>query len=184
MKVKKLGNLIVFESLKAKTIFPLVGSKYKPDDGHDIVLNNDNVLNVSKNSLFINTPGEFESKDVFVYDYSKENCKDNLFSIDIEGVNVIIFNSSSPIKDLFSHSELLENDVLICNVDAGFVDVSAAVDELEPSIFMLTGTDDSKIDEAVKKLSLNVNDTQSSYNFTDSDFDSEIELPMRVVILK
>jgi hypothetical protein len=182
MKIKKTGSLLVIDSAKGKAGFPL-SDKLKGLDDMDIVLMEkpDKTL---KAAVVIDTPGEYEANDIFVYALSKHIDNVDLFSLDIEGMNIIIFNSGDEITDLIDSENISKNNILICNIGSEFTKLTEIVDELEPNVLILTGEDDEKIQEAIKKLSLNPIDTQTNYSFNEDLFSSEEEKPMQILLLK
>ena len=184
MKVKRSSNLIILEAQGAKAVFPLDSNKYKPDEEHDVLLAPVSKLTKAAKTLVIDNPGEFEAKDIFVYALTNEEEKVQLFSIDLDGVNVMIFNSSDKILNLLSNDELPENNILVCNINGDLGSVSDIIDELEPNVLILTGKNEELLAEAIKKLSLTPTDTQTYYTFTDEDFSEENSQPMKVVLLK
>jgi hypothetical protein len=182
MKIKKSGSLLVIDSAKAKAAFPL-SDKLKGLDDMDIVLI-EKPNNTIKAPVVIDTPGEYEANDVFVYALSKHIDNVDLFSLDIEGMNIIVFNSGDEISDLIDSENISKNNILICNIGAEYTKITDVIDELEPNVLILTGEDEEKIQEAIKKLSLSPSDTQSTFSFNEDLFAGEEEQPMQVLLLK
>ena len=184
MKIKKSSNLLILEAQKARAVFPLDASKYKSDEDHTLILSSVTGLAKSAKSLLIDNPGEFEANDIFVYALTNEEEKVQLFSVDLDGVNVMIFNSTDKILNLLDNEELTSNNILICNINGDLAVVSDVIDKLEPNVLILTGKNEELIAEAMKKLSLSPTDTQTYFTFTEEDFSEELGLPMKVVLLK
>ena len=184
MKVKKSSNLIILEAQKAKAVFPLDPNKYKQDDEHNVILAPVTKLPKSAKSLLIDNPGEFEASDIFVYALTNEVDKVQLFSVDLDGINVMIFNSSDKILNLLDNDELPENNILVCNINGDLGNVTDIIDELEPNVLILTGKNEILLAESIKKLSLTPTDSQTYYTFSDEDFAVEEGQPMKVVLLK
>lgn len=183
MKIKKSSNLIILEAQKAKAVFAIDTNKYKQDEEHDIVLASVTGMVKSPESLVVDNPGEFETKDIFVYALTNEAEKVQLFSVDIDGINVVIFNSSDKILNLLENDELPENNVLVCNLNGDLGNTSDVIDELEPNVLILTGKNEEFLAESLKKLSITPTDTQTYYTFSDEDFEAEGQ-PMKVILLK
>jgi hypothetical protein len=184
MKIKKNSNLLILEAQKTKAVFPLDVAKYKPDDEHSIILSSATGLKKADKSLLIDNPGEFDASDIFVYALTNEEEKVQLFSVDLEGVNVMVFNSADKILNLLENDELPSNNILVCNINGDYSVVSEVIDELEPNVLILTSKNEELLAEAIKKMSLTPSDTQTYFTFSEDDFSEEASMPMKVVLLK
>jgi len=184
MKIKKSTNSLSIEISKAKAVLPLNILKYKHDKETDIVLLNRPVDDDFGASLVISSPGEYEKNDIFVFAFSLGGIDNDAFSIDADGMNVLIFNSSADVTNLLDNDDISENNILICNYDGTLGRINDVIDELEPNIFILTGHDGAALEEVVKKLSLSTGETQNSVSYGEDDFSEENERPMQIVLLK
>jgi hypothetical protein len=185
MKIKKAGDLILIESNKAKIAFPLVENA-KITEGIDILLLDKPAEVNAEKTLVISSAGEYETNDVFVYALANKADEVDIYAVDIEGINVIFFNSDAPIDKLFNSEFITENNILICNVRGGEVSkIADVVDEIDPNAFILVGDTPEKLVEIIKKLSLtSTSEAQSNYSFVEDQFDSELETPMQILLLK
>jgi hypothetical protein len=183
MKIKKNDNVVYLETATAKAAYPLINVK-KEITAVDVVLISDKEVKSSKDVVVVDTPGEYETKDIFIYSLSEHVGKIDLFSIDIEGINVVAFDSNNNVLQLINSDNISENNILLCNIGDDYSKLSDVIDELEPDVLILCGVDGDKVGEALKKLSLTAPEVQTSYSFTEDDFSAEEEKSMQVFVLK
>ena len=164
--------------------------------GDELTLKNDNYdLAVAKRIILkkdtlktqvINSPGEYEAFGIMVQAIPEnESAQIKLFSLDIEGINVVFIDdlTSLPTKKILE--QLGVNNILIYKIQASADKIRDVVDTFEPEYLIPITSNTDHYQVIIKKLGINLPEKQSSISATVEDFDeTDEEKPLSLFILE
>jgi hypothetical protein len=185
MKIQRKAGAIQITSGEVKV---LLGHKLEANaEDFDLFIGTElNIKGVTKDKVLIDRPGEYESHGVMVQALPDLNsARIIVFSLDIEGVNLVFINSDVKIPPKKILEQIGINHVLIFNIVDGIEHVRELVDVFEPE-YIIPITDKVESIEAIgKKLGLMLPEKQKNLVLTGDDLEGEDEeKPLNLVVLE
>jgi hypothetical protein len=174
----------------------LSSGEHKVIIGDELVLKNDNYdLAVGKlitcnekviKTLIISSPGEYEAHGIMVQAIpEKESAKIELFSLDIEGINIVFINDQTALPSKNILEQLGTNNILIYKIQTSADKIRDVVDTFEPEFLIPISSDPEQYQVITKKLGINLPEKQSSITTVSEDFDeTDEEKPLTIFILE
>ena len=188
MIAKTVGNSLVLDNSKVKLLI-----LNENDDLEKIVKKSsaDIVISVSSSDQtiegvdIVNSPGEYEIKDVLFFVNSTQNDEQNdIVAVDISGIKLVYLSSrvkkiNKVVKDLLGINHLLFIDLK----NREDMKVSDLVNEIEPEFLIPLAVDKEKVANLAKELGLKMDEEVSKFTITSATLNSDDPV-MTIVNLK
>jgi hypothetical protein len=174
----------------------LTSGDHKVIIGDELKLRNENYdLAVAKKvtlkdqdlkTQIINSPGEYEAHGIMVQAVPvKESARIELFSLDVEGINVIFIDDLTPLPSKKILEQLGLNNILIYKIQTNADKIRDVVDTFEPEYLIPITASAEHYQVIAKKLGISLPEKQSSISTTVEDFDeTDEEKPLTLFILE
>jgi hypothetical protein len=185
MKIQKKSENILITTEGAKTLIYFEGKK-SLEEHVDIIINKSNEALESTDSFLINTPGEYEEKNVMVQAIPSTINKDiEIISLDNEGINLIIVDSNTKTPNKKILEQVGINNILIFKEIDGLGIIYSLIEDFSPEFLIPICKNDESLNQIIKKLSLNNEGIQKSFSIVQDELPSEEEdQPIKLVILE
>jgi hypothetical protein len=185
MKIQKKKENILISTEGAKTLVFFEG-KNPLDEPVDIIINKSIEVIEPTNAFIINTPGEYEEKNVMVQAIPSTINKDiEIISLDNEGINLIIVDSNTKTPNKKILEQVGINNILIFKEIDGLGLIYSLIEDFSPEFLIPICKNDVSLDQIIKKLSLNNEGIQKSFSIVQDELPSEEEeQPIKLVILE
>ena len=134
----------------------------------------------------ITSPGEYEAYGIMVQVVpKKESAKIELFSLDIEGINVVFIDDLTTLPTKKILEQLGLNNILIYKIHTSADKIRDVVDTFEPEYLIPVTANAEHFQVIVKKLGISLPEKQTSISTTAEDFDeTDEEKPLTLFILE
>lgn len=156
----------------------------------DIVITSGDTESGGKDSYYlINTPGEYEIKDMFIYGYSSlaNKAKSDLFIISSDSINVAFIDKSVSTLSDYITDEMGVVNVLFVSLDENVgMKINKIVDiasEIDPQILVPMDYDQESLDSLKKSIGIQQIENDTTLKINAEDFLGE-DLPMRLFLLE
>lgn len=171
MKISKHSDFLVLKGDKSTVV---VGDSYKckSTDADVFLGSNINFSGEKKNKLIIDSPGEYEFKEVMVKAIAiPATSKVMMFSIDLDEINIVYVldiesNLTNNVID-----QLGVNNILILDIGEDMDVLRHAIDEIDPNILVFKSNSKDLVEKLTNKLSIASIEETKSLNVSYSDFD-------------
>ncbi|MFQ5492581.1 MAG: hypothetical protein ACE5DX_00255 [Candidatus Dojkabacteria bacterium] len=178
------GNLV----LEGKDVKVLVATAKGKDAGGkvepDIILSNRDDLQPTEGQSLIDSAGEYEIKDVFVYALSTNGDKlVDLFSIDLENIKIVYVDEQTrQIGKKVLDQVGIANIVVIDMENSSLEEKVNVIRVLDPEYLIPLGSQEV-IKKLAKQLELEIPDTEKKFKIRSSEL-SEEDYGLKLVLLQ
>ena len=190
MKIRKKRDLYL-EGQRVKAVVVKNSQKFASEKSEaEIILSfNDIFLNSAakpaKKNIF-SRMGEYEVKDVLIYVLSSKNTDQaDLFSVNIDGVNIIYLDNS--VNSLASETIDLVGVCHILVAELNHDDLKAKselVNEIDPYVVIPLSDEPETVHKFATNLGLVEPEAQGYLNYTLSQFENDEEATISLALLK
>lgn len=173
----------------------LISGDHKVIIGDELTLKNENYdLAIGKKvntsvelvkTMIIDSPGEYEAYGIMVQAVpEKESSNIELFSLDIEGINIVFINDETLLPSKKILEQLGLNNILIYKIKTSADKIRDVVDTFEPEYLIPITSNPLDFEVITKKLGINLPEKQTTITTVVEDFDeTDEEKPLTLFIL-
>lgn len=184
MKIQKKKDNILITTEGIKTFIAFQNKSI--EDGLDIIINLSKEEITYPKAFIINSPGEYEDKNVMVQAITAIDSKDiEILSIDNEGINLIVVDSKTKPMSKKVLEQIGINNILIFKETDGLGSIFDLIDDLSPGYFVPICKTKEGLEQITKRLAVNIGETQKSFSITQDDLPDEgEEQVLQLIILE
>lgn len=171
MKIQYKKDYILIQTSFAKVIIG-ENAKVKAEDADIFISKSLNIVGDFSEKLIINSPGEYEQQGVMIQALPETGTSERmLFSIDIEGVNIVYV--SSDIKEITKKiiDQIGVNNILITALESDVENLRDLVEDINPSYVIPMTRDAELLSKISKKLGLDLPTAEKTMSINEDAFE-------------